>query len=59
MPKYTVVVEFKIQRSVKIYDAADEDEAAELALEEIQNGNDTDAVTGYGHEVVDISEEDR
>jgi len=59
MPKYTVIVEYKIRRSFMIPEAADEDEAAELALEEAQNGNDLEAVVGYDHEVIDIFEEDR
>lgn len=59
MPKYTVTVEFKVRRAFFIPDAADENEAAELAIEEAQNGNDMEATAGYEHEVVDISEEDR
>lgn len=59
MPKYNVVIEFKVRRSFKIYDAADVDEAVELALEEAQSGNDLDAVAGFGFDVVDVEEEER
>ena len=53
--KFRVIVEFKVQRHVMIYDASDADEASELALEEIQNAPDTLGVEDY--EIVDIIEE--
>lgn len=59
MPKYTVTIEYKVRRNFLIVDASDEDEAAELAMEEAQNGNDLEAVAGFDHDVVDISEDER
>lgn len=59
MPRgYRVIVEFKVQRSVFIsgFDAADTEEACELALEEVRNSDEAIAVDDL--DVVDVIEED-
>lgn len=59
MPRgYRVIVEFKVNRSIYVSgnDAADSEEAAELALEEVRNSDEALSVDDF--EVVDIIEED-
>lgn len=59
MPRmYRVIIEYTVRASIPVTgnDAADTEEAAELAIEEFQNS--TEGLVAESFDVVDIIEED-